>query len=219
MINQPKVKTKTVLIMKVLFNLILSISIGVQFTYSQNWDLNLLKSVNSQYTESVGKPMIIVTESITPVSLAAPIGIFIAGTIKKNDKLKHDAISIGVSQLFSSILTVGLKLGINRPRPSVTYPNDIKKYSTAGSPSFPSGHTSMAFNVATALTLNYPKWYVYVPAYLWASSVGYSRMYLGVHYPSDVLVGAVIGSGTAILTEYGRKYLVDKKNRKVENQF
>jgi membrane-associated phospholipid phosphatase len=44
-------------------------------------------------------------------------------------------------------------------------------------------------------------------------------MYLGVHYPSDVLVGAMIGSGTAILTEYGRKYLVERKNRKVENQF
>lgn len=219
MTNQPKVKTKTVLIMKTLFSLILIICISFQVTYSQNWDINLLKSVNNQYTESVGKPMIVVTESITPVSLAAPVGIFIAGTIKKNDKLKYDAISIGVSQLFSSILTVGLKLGINRPRPSVTYPNDITKYSSAGSPSFPSGHTSMAFNVATAVTLCYPKWYVYIPAYLWAGSVGYSRMYLGVHYPSDVLVGAVIGSGTAILTEYGRKYLVEKRNKRIENQF
>ena len=83
MTNQPKVKTKTVLIMKTLFSLILIICISFQVTYSQNWDINLLKSVNNQYTESVGKPMIIVTESITPVSLAAPVGIFIAGTIKK----------------------------------------------------------------------------------------------------------------------------------------
>ena len=39
-----------------------------------------------------------------------------------------------------------------------------------------------------------------VPAYLWASGVAYSRMYLGVHYPSDLLGGIVIGIGTSFLT-------------------
>ena len=217
MTNLLKLKVK--MIMKTLFSFVITTCISIQFTYSQNWDINLLKSINGQYTESVGKPMIVVTESITAVALGAPIGIFLTGCIKKNEKLKYDAIAIASSQFFSGMITLGLKLGINRSRPYVTYPNDITKYSSGGSPSFPSGHTSTAFNVATALTLNYPKWYVYVPAYLWASSVGYSRMYLGVHYPSDVLVGAVIGSGTAILTEYGRKYLVEKRNRKVESQF
>jgi membrane-associated phospholipid phosphatase len=44
-------------------------------------------------------------------------------------------------------------------------------------------------------------------------------MYLGVHYPSDVLVGALIGSGTAIFTEYGRKYLIERKKAKEASQF
>jgi undecaprenyl-diphosphatase len=73
-------------------------------------------------------------------------------------------------------------------------------------PSFPSGHTSSAFNTATFICLTYPKWYVIAPAALWATSVAYSRMYLGVHYPSDVLAGAVLGAGTAYLTYYLNKH-------------
>jgi membrane-associated phospholipid phosphatase len=78
----------------------------------------------------------------------------------------------------------------------------------------PSGHTSSAFSTATSLSLNFRKWYVVAPAYTYAAAVGYSRMYLGVHYPSDVLVGALLGSGTAYLTWKINKKLQNKrKNR------
>jgi len=73
-------------------------------------------------------------------------------------------------------------------------------YEDVSSLSFPSGHTSEAFSTATALSLKYPEWYIIAPAYLWAGSVGYSRMNLGVHYPTDVLAGALLGTGTAFLT-------------------
>jgi len=57
--------------------------------------------------------------------------------------------------------------------------------------SFPSGHTSAAFVMAGLLSHFFPV--VMIPAYSWASLVGLSRVYLGVHYPADVLAGMVIG--------------------------
>lgn len=62
--------------------------------------------------------------------------------------------------------------------------------------SFPSGHTSAAFLLATSMTLVYED-----PAatlYLWASCVGLSRVILGVHYPGDTLAGALMGGGLAL---------------------
>jgi len=44
----------------------------------------------------------------------------------------------------------------------------------------------------------YSKWYVIAPSLLFAGSVGYSRMYLGVHYPTDVATGAALGTSTAL---------------------
>lgn len=116
---------------------------------------------------------------------------------------------IGGAMAVSAGTTLLLKYSIDRPRPFETY-SFIVKLSDAGSPSFPSGHTSNAFATATSLSLAIPKWYVTAPALLWASAVGYSRMHLGVHYPSDVLVGAAIGAGSAFLSHYLNRRLFRK---------
>ncbi len=59
--------------------------------------------------------------------------------------------------------------------------------------SFPSGHTGNAFAVAMALTLMMKKKSVAIPAFILAFLIGISRLYLCVHYPTDVLAGIVVG--------------------------
>ena len=100
-------------------------------------------------------------------------------------------------------ITAGLKYLIKRKRPFSTYPGIIinKSGTSCNDPSFPSGHSSTAFYAATSLSLTYHKWYIIAPSYLYAGTVAYSRMDLGVHYPSDVLSGIIIGTGSAVMVD------------------
>lgn len=173
---------------------------------AQSLDYTWLKKINSTYTTSGGNFMKFISDSDTPIAFIMPSISTSYGLVTHKNKITINGLEGISSQLVNATLTLGLKTLINRPRPFVTYP-DIQKHSVAGSKSFPSGHTSTAFAAATSLALSYPKWYVIAPAYLWASSVGYSRMYLGVHYPSDVFIGALVGSGSACLVYYGSKYI------------
>ena len=181
--------------------------------HCQNVDIEMLRSINGSYTTNGGKIFNGFSESITPVTLLAPLSIFSYALLKKNKEQLNKGMTLAASELMTSILTTTLKLSIRRDRPLVTYP-DIEKHSSAGSFSFPSGHTSMAFTIATSLSLLYPKWYVVSSSYLWACGVGYSRMYLGVHYPSDVLVGAIVGAGSSYLCYKLKAYLKASKEEK-----
>ena len=61
--------------------------------------------------------------------------------------------------------------------------------------SFPSGHAASAFLMMTLLANFFP--ILRIPMFFWATTVGIARVYLGVHYPTDVLAGAILGIVTA----------------------
>ncbi len=158
-----------------------------------------------------------ITHTEPYVAFGSPVCVIVAGFIKKDTDLRWKGYDMAVSNVTAGLLTTVLKYSFNRPRPFVTYP-DINKYTLAGSKSFPSGHTASAFAAATSLSLSFPKWYVIAPAYAYACTIGYSRMYLGVHYPSDVFMGALVGSGTAVGMHYvmkGIKKRITKKKQPV----
>ncbi|TSD65068.1 phosphatase PAP2 family protein [Inquilinus sp. KBS0705] len=142
--------------------------------------------------------MLFLSNSLPYVSYSIPVALLVGGIVGHDSQMRQNALYVGSSAAITLGATLLIKTIFKRRRPFVQNLKIVAVYN-AGSTSFPSGHTSTSFAVATALSRAYPKWYVIAPAYLWAGSVGYSRMYLGVHYPSDVFGGAVLGTTTSLL--------------------
>ncbi|HRF23707.1 MAG: Undecaprenyl-diphosphatase BcrC [Bacteroidetes bacterium ADurb.BinA245] len=174
--------------------------------------LDYLHKLQDKRTESKNSFNKFISGSATPVSLATPFSLWIAGMVSNNKALQKDALFSLESFAMSQALTFGIKAIVNKPRPHEADPTLIA-LRNAKNGSFPSGHTSEAFATATSLTLITKKWYIAVPAYTWASLVGYSRMYLGVHYPSDVIGGAFLGAGSAYLTYKLNKWMHPEKKK------
>jgi undecaprenyl-diphosphatase len=85
-----------------------------------------------------------------------------------------------------------LKRLLKRPRPSVTLSQLQRHAANPDAFSFPSGHTASAFALATSACAIDPR--LGVVMFGLASSIAYSRVYLGVHYPLDVLAGILLGA-------------------------
>ncbi len=181
---------------------------------AQNTDIVLLKSMNQNESVLLRNYSKVASNTTVYLVLAAPLTLGTIALIDKNNDLLKDAIYICSATALDGIITYSLKKAIHRQRPYVSYPNEITAYATENSFSMPSGHTSLAFTTATALSLSYPKWYVIAPGYIWACSIGYSRMNLGVHYPSDVLAGAVLGAGSAFVTYKINQWYWKKREKK-----
>ncbi|CAM5603212.1 phosphatase PAP2 family protein [Streptomyces griseorubiginosus] len=114
--------------------------------------------------------------------------------------------AIGVASASANLL--GKRL-VRRPRPhrAVDSPFPGRHVPMPQSASFPSGHTASAVAFAAAVGPALPV--VTVPLGLLACAVGYSRIHTGVHYPGDVVAGAVLGTGAAavVLAAVGRQGL------------
>ncbi len=178
--------------------------------FSQNFDIDLVKKINGSESNFKNNYFKVTSQSVFVFNITAPAGVFAAGLISHDKKMQQDAIYMAGGFLASAIITQGLKIIIKRDRPFVTY-SFIVKRDAGGGYSMPSGHTTAAFCTATSLSLLFPKWYVIAPCYLYAASVGYARMYQGVHYPTDVLAGAVVGVGSAWLAYKAEKWINKKQ--------
>ena len=184
--------------------------------YNENsLDVKIFRAFNDINSKFVNTMANITNESITPVSIATPIGMYVAARINDNYYDESSSVLLALSELTNAAVTFGIKTAVKRKRPFRVLNNVYLTDTSAvkGTFSFPSGHTSASFVIATSLTLRYPDEPVLIAGlYTYATIVSLGRIYWGVHYPSDVLAGMMIGAGSAALIYSLRVPIINAKN-------
>lgn len=124
------------------------------------------------------------------------------------------AIILLISVFASIIATTLIKELIDRPRPYIMLGLTAADMPVLTDPtaSFPSGHTASAFAVAAVISYYFRKWTG--PALVLAAAAGLARIYLLVHYPSDVAAGALVGMTASLAVIYIAKKLEENKTFK-----
>jgi len=152
-----------------------------------------------------------------PLLLVAIVGTAWAGRFRARSMLLVALLVVGLTD---GVLVNGIKHWVNRPRPNqveearvvdlkkmkprflaIFQPPVVRISKPEAGPisgrSFPSAHTADNFAVAAVLALFYVRWgWLY---FLVAAAIGYSRIYTGSHWPSDVLASAFLGAGLGVI--------------------
>jgi undecaprenyl-diphosphatase len=147
-------------------------------------DARLFLEVREQYATGLKSFMLVFTElgSLAVWFLAIPL----LWLVRK----KEGAVTLLVALMMVIIVAVSMKYGVDRPRPFDVIQAVDPIYRPID-PSFPSAHAMTAFAGAVAVGIKWKK--TLVPLLALAAAVGYSRVYIGVHFPYDVASGALIG--------------------------
>lgn len=169
------------------------------FKVLQNIDLQTLEFINHNRIKSLDDFFIFISNAATVITYSIPVILLLYSYIKHIFLLQRKSWLILICLVNNAMIIHTIKNVVNRQRPFVGHPmiQQLVKVSTA---SFPSAHTAEVFLLATAITLLFPnKKLVIIAAWIWALLISYSRMALGVHYPSDVLASMIISSSIAII--------------------
>lgn len=157
-------------------------------------ELSILHMIQQIHTPWLDAVMIFFTKLGDDGILWIALGVLLL-FFKKTRKC---GVCVLVSMLFSMLIGKEfLKNLVERTRPFVADPSVVLKVTPPSSFSFPSGHTLDAFTSATAIFMYYRK--PGIVAFAVASLIAFSRMYLFMHYPTDILGGIAIGVGVAML--------------------
>lgn len=156
-------------------------------------------------------PNIIFDKVMLCITLLGNMGmvwIIISILLVLNRKYRYVGIMCMASLILAAILGEGiLKNIIQRPRPFSQVPAVSILITKPMSYSFPSGHTASSFAVAGIISNTLRKYKIY--AILLATLIAFSRLYLFVHYPSDILAGILLGvmCSRIVLKVYGNRYV------------
>lgn len=163
----------------------------------QNLDMTILNAINNYcHTASLDKIMPL----ITLLGNVGMIWIVIAIALLISKKYRREGVMILAALLLSTILGEGiLKHLVHRPRPCAGVVPSNLLIAKPLTYSFPSGHSASSFAAGGIIVANIKKYGV--PAILLAVLIAFSRLYLYVHYPSDVVSGMLLGIACAVVVQ------------------
>ncbi|MFB6294715.1 MAG: phosphatase PAP2 family protein [Candidatus Nanohaloarchaea archaeon] len=163
-------------------------------------DAALLQAVASIRTPLLTQAAVSLTAlGSVSFTLVAIAGLYLGG---ERDTAVLATVAAGVT----AVVEMAVNAAVARPRPAIV----PVLLPTGSGASFPSGHTALAFMLATVLSRRYGRT---APLYVLAAFVGVSRVYLGLHYPSDVAAGAVLGTAAGLLVYRYRETILSGVNR------
>ncbi len=158
---------------------------------------NLLLWIQDNVRNDVLTPIVVL---ITTLGNGGAVWLMIAAGLLIPKKTRKVGILALIALLFSWLIdNVMLKNLVARTRPYEVVPGLVSLVGAQKDYSFPSGHTGSSFAAAVVLLKGLPRKYG-LAAITLAVLIGLSRLYVGVHYPSDVLCGAMIGTEIALIT-------------------
>jgi len=150
------------------------------------------------YDAVAGTPSPTIDAALARVSNAAnhsKLWLVTAGVVSLfgKDQRRSALVALAAVGATSAIGNLAVKPALSRGRPERTESSRTHKVRMPESHSFPSGHAASAFAFSSALGAEIPS--LATPLRLMATTVAYSRVHTGVHYPGDVVIGALIGAG------------------------
>jgi len=177
----------------------------------ESWDQQLFLFLNGIRLDALDRVMWLISQPwfLLPLFILFIVEFYKRFKSRKGVIIALLTVSLAVG-LVDAVATWGFKHQVKRYRP--THHTDIgplvqtvndwsgKEY-RGGKYSFISGHSTTFFAIATTvfLLLGRPKKYRWL--FIWAALVAYSRIYLGVHYPFDIFVGAIVGISIGFLVK------------------
>jgi undecaprenyl-diphosphatase len=132
-----------------------------------------------------------------PLFIAGLILLAIIGLVSRRSRILSASVLAVTAAGGAVTIAAVLARIVNRPRPFVAHPQIHAFLAHAPDPGFPSDHATAAFAIAVVLLLRLGRWAA--PVLVAAAALAVSRVLVGVHYPDDVLAGALLGTAAAAL--------------------
>lgn len=161
-------------------------------------DRTLLLALNSAGNTSFDHVVLVLTNGLTWIPLYFALLYMVVRNNREPHRLLHVILAIGICMLISNVLDNGIvKPMVGRLRPSMEpslrgIVNLVSGYTASGY-SFFSAHACNTFTVAVFFSLLTKNRFISISLIGWALFNCWTRLYLGVHYPSDILVGIIMG--------------------------